>query len=842
MNFGKDGLENKIERASAHGPRVANKAGLSVLRVLIILLIAFIILITSLATGIYNGIVDGTPSVSDVNIMPSGHATFIYDQDGNMLQQLNSADGNRISVSISEIPENMQHAIVAIEDARFYEHNGIDPVGMVRAVAVAISTGFSKTEGASTITQQLLKNNVFTEWTTETRFERIVRKVQEQQLAVELEEALDAQGADTKSVILENYLNTVNFGAGTYGVESASLRYFGKSCSELTLSECAVLAAIPQNPTKFNPINHPELNQERQQTVLKYMLEQGYITEDECNEALADDVYTRIREHNESEAVEEEPYSYFVDELITQLENDLVEKAGYTDVQAQSLLYSGGLRIYTTMDPKVQSIMEEEFENEANYPEKVQYALDWALTVDKENGERVNYSREMLQRYFRENEDPSFDLIFDSEEEGEHYVELYKEAVVTGGDEIVAERISFSEEPQAAMAVIDQETGQVKGIVGGRGEKTASLVLNRATDAYRQPGSTFKILSTYGPALENGDITLSTVIEDEEYSYSDGTPLHNADDQYHGAVTVREAITNSYNIVAVKVLTEITPQVGFDYLIQLGFSELVNDKAYDVSQPLALGGITNGVSTLELASAFAAVANGGVSNEPVFYTTVTDQYGNIILDNTAESKRVFSDSTAYLLTSAMIDVVDHGTGTAFAIDGMTLAGKTGTTTLYRDLVFAGFTPYYTAAIWAGYDVSAELSDDQRGYYQTLWHNVMTRIHEGYANRGFEMPESVVKATICTESGLLAGVGCDTTTEYYARNNMPRERCTEHVPTPTPTPKPTATPTPTPSATPTPTPSATPEPTPEASATPEPDPGTGQEEQPEGSPEPAAAAE
>ncbi len=491
--------------------------------------------------------------------------------------------------------------------------------------------------------------------------------------------------------------------------------------------------------------------------------------------------------------------------------------AGYTEVQASNLLYSGGLRIYTTMDSEIQSIMEEEFENEENFPEKVSYALDWALTVDKADGERVNYSREMLQLYFRDTLDTSFDLIFDSEEEAEYYVELYKKAVVGDDDEIVAERISFSEQPQAAMVVMDQYTGEVKGIVGGRGEKTASLVLNRATDSYRQPGSTFKILSTYGPALELGEITLASVVTDEKYYYEDGTELHNADNSYHGDVTIRQAIISSYNVVAVKVLTEITPQVGFDYLEQLGFSQLINDEAYDVVQPLALGGITNGVSTLELATAFAAIANEGVKNDAIFYTKVTDQYGNIILEKETESTKVFSDSTAYLLTSAMMDVVKNGTATAFDIDGMTLAGKTGTTTLYRDMVFAGFTPYYTAAIWAGYDVSAELADDERTYYKVLWNKVMTRIHEGLEDKDFEVPSSVEKLTICTESGLLAGVGCKTTTEYFARTNAPTERCTDHVPTPTPTPTPTATPTPTTTPTPTPTPTTTSTPDPDEDA-------------------------
>lgn len=807
MDFGKGGIKDKIEQTSSRSVRIANKVGTNILGGLIALLLAGVIIVSFLIGGIYNGIVDKTPSVSDVNIMPSGQATFIYDQNGTMLQQLNSADGNRISVSIDEIPLNMQHAIVAIEDSRFYEHNGIDPIGMIRAAAVAISTGFSRTEGASTITQQLLKNNVFTEWTTETRFERISRKIQEQQLAVALENALNKQGADTKSVILENYLNTVNFGAGTYGVESASQEYFGKSCSELTLSECAVLAAIPQNPTKYNPVNHPELNQERQQTVLEYMFEQGYITEDDYNAALADDVYSRIQEHSASTADVEEPYSYFVDELIGQIESDLVEKAGYTDVQAANLLYSGGLRIYTTMDSKIQGIMEDEFADESNYPAEVSYALDWALTVDKSDGERVNYSREMLQRYFRDNYDSSFDLLFASEDEARQYVDMYKQAVVLEGDEIVAERISFSEQPQAAMVVMDQTTGEVKGIVGGRGEKTASLVLNRATDSYRQPGSTFKILSTYGPALEEGKITLATVVEDSEYSYADGTPLSNADGAYHGNVTIRQAILNSYNIVAVKVLTEITPQVGFDYLEKMGFSQLINDTNYDVAQPLALGGITNGVSMLELCTAYAAIANGGVENEPIFYTKITDQYGKVILENESEGERIFSDSTAYLLTSAMTDVVNSGTGTAFQIGGMTLAGKTGTTTLFRDLVFTGFTPYYTAAIWAGFDVGADLSDSQRTYYQTLWHNVMTRIHEGEYNRGFSVPGSVEKVTLCASSGLLAGRGCSTTTEYFAKGTAPTETCTQHVPRP----RVTATPTPTPTATPTPTPEVTEEP-------------------------------
>lgn len=829
MNFGKKGVQRKKEQLDSSSTMMWKKAGISALRVLFLSIIAFCTIVICLGVGAYRGIIDSAPDISDVNIMPLGYATFVYDADGNQLQKLNSAEGNRISVSISEIPKNMQHAIVAIEDSRFYEHNGVDPRGMLRAAAVAISTGFQRTQGASTITQQLLKNNVFTDWTEENRLQSIKRKLQEQYLAVELEKSLAAEGKNAKDVILENYLNTVNFGAGAYGVQTAAQTYFGKDCKDLTLSECAVLAAIPQNPTKWNPRNHPEKNAERRETVLDYMLEQEYITQAEHDEAMADDVYARIQERSSSSSTAT-PYSYFIDELISQIKQDLMEQKGYTSVQASNAIYSGGLRIYTTQDPQIQQIMDEEFQNEANFPENIQIGLDWALTVDHADGKRQNYSREMMQVYFRDI-DPTFDLLFSSEEEAQSYIDQYKAAIVGPNDTIVAERSSFTPQPQASMTVIDQRTGYVKGIVGGRGQKTASLTLNRATDTFRQPGSTFKILSTYGPAMDLGRINLATVVADEPYNYSDGSPVHNSDNAYHGNVTIRTAIANSYNVVAVKTLTEITPQTGFDYLLRMGFSELINDKNWDVIQPLALGGITNGVSNLELTAAYAAIANGGVYIEPIFYTKVTDQDGNVLLENTPVETRIFKESTSYLLTSAMEDVVTAGTGVDFKLNSMTVAGKTGTTSSYKDLVFAGFTPYYTAAIWAGCDVNVELPEEYRHFHKTLWTNVMNRIHQDLPDVGFKAPTSVKEVTICSETGLLAGNGCPRAKEYFELSQVPTTRCTQHYVPPTPTPTPTPSATPTPTATPSPTPTAEPtqepteepteEPTPEPTDSPEP---------------------
>ena len=780
MNFSPEGINKQNSEFNSSLSFFGKKAGLYFVRIILLAILAIMIALIFLGFGAYRGVIDASPDIEDVNIMPAGYATFVYDSDGNEMQKLNSADGNRISVSISDMPVDLQHAIVAIEDSRFYEHNGIDAHGMLRAVLVAVQSGFSRTEGASTITQQLLKNNVFTSWTSESKTERIKRKLQEQYLAVQLEQSLTESGEDAKSVILENYLNTVNFGAGSYGVQTASITYFGKDCKDLTLSECAVLAAIPQNPSKYNPLTHPENNIERAHIVLKYMLEQSYITQEEYDDALVDldsDVYLRIAQHENTASTEDSVYSYFIDELISQVKSDLMDQKGYTEVQANNAIYSGGLQIYTTQDTNIQNIMDEEFTNEDNFPDRVTYALDWALTVDHANGVRENYSREMLQVYFRQTND-DFDLLFDSEEEAQQAIDDYKAAILTEGDTIVAERSSFTPQPQASMVVIDQSNGYVKGMVGGRGEKTASLTLNRATDSFRQPGSTFKPISTYGPALDTGAITLATSIEDSEYSYNSGQPVNNADNSYHGNVTVREAIKNSYNIPAVKTLTEITPQVGFDYLQRLGFKKLIDDTEWDVTQALALGGITNGVSSMELAAAYAAIANGGNYIEPILYTKITDHQGNVILENTSVETRVFKESTAYLLTSAMEDVITSGTGTDFRMDNMHLAGKTGTTNTYHDLVFAGFTPYYTAAIWAGCDVNVELESDYRHFHQNLYTTIMNRIHEDLPDMNFSMPTSVTKSTVCAKTGLLPGTGCTTITEYFDAATLPTARCTE----------------------------------------------------------------
>lgn len=783
MNYGKKSTAKKRTALISRSSMMGKRARVSFIRVLFVSLIALCIAVTCLGVGSFRGVIDNAPDVNDIDIMPLGYATFLYDDAGNQIRKLAAPDSNRLPVTLDQIPVDLQHAVVAIEDERFYEHNGIDVKGILRAGMKAITTGdFS--EGASTITQQLLKNNVFTNWTSEsTQLERFTRKFQEQYLAVQVEKKTD------KDTILENYLNTINLGAGSYGVQAAARQYFDKDVWNLNLSECATLAGITQNPTRFNPIINPESNQKRRKEVLQHMLDQNYITQDQYDEALADDVYSRIQAAQEkNSSTKNTVYTYFEDELTDQIINDLMNIKGYTKTQATNLLYSGGLKVYTTQDSTIQNILDEEYSDPSNYPDTIQYELDYALTVTDPDGNQVNYSKEMLQLYFQ-NEDPDFDLLFDSPEEGQTYVDRYKESILADGSKVVAERVNFAPQPQSSMSVIDQHTGYVKALIGGRGEKTASLTLNRATDTTRQPGSTFKIVSTYAPALNEKGMTLATTFEDEPYEYPDGSPVNNATRSYNGTTTIRTAIQNSINVVAVKCFEEVTPDLGLKYLDNFGFTTLAHGTEADTDAngnvwsdanlATALGGITNGVTNVELCASYAAIANGGNYIKPIYYTKILDHNGNVLIENTSAERSVIKESTAYLLTSAMEDVVKKGTGTACQLDNMAVAGKTGTTEAYNDLWFVGYTPYYTCAVWSGYDNNEKLPDYARNFHKNLWKKVMTRIHEGLPSKEFEKPASVEKLSVCEETGLLPRAGCPVITEYFDVGTMPTEYCDQH---------------------------------------------------------------
>ncbi|MGN1171501.1 MAG: transglycosylase domain-containing protein [Lachnospiraceae bacterium] len=781
MNYGKKGIRRKQKALHSTSVKWGRKFSLIITKLLLAGLLGVAVVGASAGLGVFKGILSSAPDISHIDVSPSGFSTFVYDSDGHELAKLVAADSNRIPVSMEQIPEDLAHAFVAIEDERFYEHNGIDIKGIIRAGVIAIKNR-DLSQGASTITQQLLKNNVFDGWTSETTIEKIKRKLQEQYLALELEKVMD------KDKILENYMNTINLGQNTLGVQAASLRYFNKPVYQLNLSECAVIAAITQNPSRYNPISHPEENAERRGKVLSHMLEQGYITQDEYDEAVADDVYSRIQVVNQ-EVEEDSVYTYFVDALTDDILNDLVNVAGYNETQAYNLLYSGGLSIYSTQDTAIQKICDEAFSNEDNFPADTKWYLNYELSIEKSNGDIENFSSEMFKSYFKQ-EKSSFNMLFSSQEEAYEAIDTYKESVMEDGDTEIGEKISLTPQPQVSITVEDQSTGYVVAMVGGRGAKEASRTLNRATDTMRQPGSTFKVVSTYAPALDSAGLTLADVQNDAPFNYADGRPVSNwYGNSYRGLCSLRDGIRDSLNIVAVKTLTDITPQLGYDYLLNFGFTTLVdrmeiNGQIYsDIQQSLALGGITKGVTNEELNAAYAAIANGGTYIKPTLYTKVVDHDGKVILDNSKPtSHQVIKETTAFLLTDAMEDVVTSGTGGSVNFGNMAIAGKTGTTSDYNDVWFAGYTPYYTATTWAGFDNNAKLTGAEKNLAKVLWRAVMSKIHEELPNQSFNRPAGIVSATVCSKSGKLPISGvCDATlkTEYFAEGTVPTESCNIH---------------------------------------------------------------
>lgn len=793
MNYSKKGIRKKQQQLNSKSKKFGKMILLAFLKAFLICCLAVVILTGCLGIGMFKGILASAPDISNLDVTPSGYATIVYDSEGNQITKLVSTNSNRSYVSMESIPQDLADAFVAIEDERFYEHNGIDIKGIARAAVEGIKNKFHFSQGASTITQQLLKNNVFDDWVTEENMvNKFKRKFQEQYLALELEKRM------SKEDILELYMNSINLGQNTLGVQAASMRYFNTPVSELNLSECAVIAAITQNPTKYNPISHPDNNLERRNKVLSNMLEQGYITESEYNTAMADDVYSRIKTVNET-IDKDSVNSYFVDALIDQVINDLIEEKGYNETQAYNLVYSGGLQIYSTQDPSIQQICDDVYQNEENYPSNVKWYLNYELTVQTADDQYVNYSTEMLKSYFMQS-NSNYDLLYSSQDDAYADIEEYKSAVLNAGDTVEAENISLTPQPQVSITVEDQRTGYVVALVGGRGTKSASRTLNRATNVTRQPGSTFKIVSTYAPALDSAGMTLATVEYDGPYNYANGRPVNNWYTGYKETnCSLRYGIEQSLNIVTVKVLTQITPQLGFDYLKNFGFTTLVERKEVtnpttgeteiysDIQQSLALGGITDGVTNMELNASYATIANGGTYIEPTLYSQILDHDGNVLLDRTEPvTRRVIKETTAFLLTDAMVDVVTKGTGASVNFGNMAIAGKTGTTTSYRDVWFSGYTPYYTATTWTGYDNNEVLNKDngERNLSKKLWRAVMSQIHEDLPNESFTRPDGIVTASVCSQSGKLPIAGlCDAcgcvVTEYFAEGTVPTDYCDVH---------------------------------------------------------------
>ena len=744
--------------------------------------------------GFVRGAIDAAPSLDIIDVQPQGYASQIYDADGNLMQTLVMEGSNREEVSFDQLPDDLVNAFIAIEDSRFYEHNGIDLKGILRAAYVGITNGrFS--EGASTITQQLIKNNVLQGGYETNMADKLRRKIQEQFLAVKLEDQLDS-----KETILEYYLNTINLGGNCLGVQTAANRYFGKNVWELTLSECSVLAATTSNPSRYNPLTHPKENAVRRKIVLEKMYEQNFITYDQKNDALDDDVYSRIQTVNNTTSGST-VFSYFTDAVYNQVCDDLQSKLGYSASQSYKLLYSGGLQIYSTMDPSIQSIVDEEVNNADNYISStgsrlLEYSLNYALTVCHADGSESTYTENDLIIYFQsEKKQATFANIYASKEDIYRSVREFKASLLISGDSVTSETIIPILEPQESVIVMNQSNGQVAAISGGRGEKEGSLTLNRALHCSRQPGSISMILGTFAPAIDSCGATLASTYYDAPYSSGNQQVLNWWGNPYLGYNNIRQAITYSMNVISARCLTSlVSDSTAYDYLELFG---LGSADLFKASSSLASTSQSYTVTNEMLTAAFASIANDGIYQKPTYYTKVLDRQGNILLESVPSQTRIIKSSSAALLTNAMEDVISSDssyyyqygitpTGTLCQVDSMTLAGKSGTTTSGSDVWFIGYSPYYTCGIWSGYDDSKVLSNGTE-YHKTIWQKIMARIHTDLDNKDFIFTDELESAKICSKSGLLAVDGvCNSSssnasvyTEYFAPGTAPTSYCDRH---------------------------------------------------------------
>ena len=788
MGYSKAETEKKQEKLVSKTQRNSRKILVIFFKIILVGIIAVIIAGAGAGFGMMKGILDNAPDVSNISIVPKGFRSNIYDKDGKVEKEISTIDSNRVYVYYDQIPKDFVNAFVAIEDARFWTHNGIDVRGIFRAFVKGASSG-NFNEGASTLTQQLIKNQVFNVGLDETTFmDKLDRKIQEQYLAIELEKKY------TKEEIVEYYLNTIYLGRGVSGIQAASEKYFGKNMDELTVSEIAVIAGITQNPSRYDPVANPDENAKRRKMVLDRMLKYEYITKQQYDQAMADDVYARINEEHEVQLAESDVNTYYQDAILDQLTEDFMNLFNCSKAEAETMIYTGGYSIYSVQDKAIQKICDDVINDPEYLSNSTKVGLSYELTLLSQDKETTyNYSIGHLINYFvGQTGNSKYNNIYANEEAARAAADEFKEAMLeeTGGT-YVAEKFSVSPQPQFSFTIMDQHTGYVKALVGGRGAKTVNRAFNRATTAERQPGSTFKIVAAYAPLIDSGKAGLATSFNDEPYQYANGNEVRNAGGGHSGYCTIRKSIASSINVCAVKAITEETPEAAFEYLLKFGYTTLADNEVdkstgellTDKTQACALGGLSHGVTNYEMTAAYASIANGGVYNKPALYSKVVDHDGNVIIDNTTPtSHEVIKATTAWQLVEAMKSVVTSGTGTPARLQsGMTCAGKTGTTSSNYDLWFCGMTPYYTASIWMGYDSNVDMGGQNTHKY--MWRSIMDQIVElegQDTSKDFDKPEGITTISVCQITGLLPGEGCPTSTDYYAQADIPNKRCTGHA--------------------------------------------------------------
>ncbi len=644
------------------------------------------------------------------------YTTTVYGVKGTEAVEIEKLHGteNRIWVNINQIPDHLQKAFVAIEDERFYQHGGVDIKRTLHAVVNFFNPFSNKSFGGSTITQQLVKN------LSEDDEQTITRKIQEMRRAWYLE------SQHNKDQILEVYLNTIYLSQGCNGVQTAAHKYFGKDVSELTLAECACIASITKAPTYYDPLVNPENNKERSANILNKMVELGYIDEAAATAAKAEQL---VFKSSSVSSNTNDVKSYFVDAVTEAVIDDLVNLKGYSKVYAESLLFSGGLQIYTTMDVDVQADVDSVYKDPSNFPGI--YAFD-------DKGNKVT--------------------------------------------------------PQSSMAIVDNATGAVVAMAGGIGEKTDARGLNRATMAYRQPGSSIKPLSTYAPAIEygvcvdgNNALSPSSMILDWYIDEAQKYPRNQSRFESNKKVTLQAGVAQSLNTVAARVNVALGFKRSIDFMIDnLGFTSMVtpeqNSAVNDQNvASLGLGALSKGVNVVEMAAAYASFPNEGTYTKPYLYTRVVDQNGRVILENKIKSHTAMQTQTARTINSLLAYAASAGTGTPANFGTTEVAGKTGTTSNDYDRWFAGYTSYYSGVVWYGYDYSKTVYYSGANPAAVTWKKVMSKVHEGLAYKALAKPTNLVSCQYCFETGMLPSDKCQMLGNgMFLPDGVPTKVCDGHI--------------------------------------------------------------
>ncbi len=615
---------------------------------------------------------------------------------------------NRTMIDYKDIPDHVVKALVAIEDERFYEHKGVDWKSTAKQI-LNMLTG-QKVRGASTITQQLIKNLTGNDQVT------IRRKI------LEIFQALRFHERYSEEDILETYFNRVFFGHKAYGIEAAAETYFGKHVEELTVAEGAAIVGITQNPWQYDPLRSDwsrSENRNRQLTVLNKMNELGWLSDEDYRAAknekmvfVGDSDYVERPEESEETQSQQELESFFVEQVFRDVVSRLAEEKGYKKDVAQDLLYTGGYKIYCTMDPRLQEIVERVYADQGNF------------NYTSEKGEML----------------------------------------------------------QSGMTIIDNYSHNIVAIAGRVGERKGALEWSYATST-SPCGSAIKPLSVYAPSIDAGIVTAASVIDDYPVLELQGNawPV-NAYKGYYGLMTIQEALRQSSNTTAVRTLERLTPAASYAFLTEkLGITTLTTEDMSAMGA-LALGGLTYGVSTVEMAAAYSTFANNGVYTKPRTFIEVRDSYGNVVLDNKQDSWVAMKESTVYTINELLRGVMrSGGTGSSAAFSGMTMAGKTGTTNAKRDKYFVGYTPYYTAACWCGFEHPARMNTSDNPA-ALAWKRVMEEVHNGLPDAEFPTSsDGMVRVTVCNQTGLLAGSGCsETRTVLVAQGTAPALVCDAHI--------------------------------------------------------------